>query len=105
MTKLELLALLDEFPTDAQVIFNDDEYDKVLVFNHLDFSDCDGILGLGQEKPRSKIILHLTEKNSTLGRALEKACTTECTRFCAGTCPYYYSERDNCQRVREFINE
>lgn len=59
MTKLELLALLDKFPTDAQVIFNDDKNNKVLSLVDIHFLEGDFLPDLCPDKPCPRIIIHV----------------------------------------------
>lgn len=103
MTKSEFISALSAYPDNAQVIFNDDENNKALTVDHIHFLDDDSLPDLCPDRPCPKIIIHLTEKKSSLERILERSCTTECPRYATGTCPYNYNEKDICPRVRELL--
>ena len=34
-----------------------------------------------------------------------EACTTDCPRYAKGTCPFFYHEKENCPRVKQFLKD
>lgn len=48
-----------------------------------------------------KYILSETSEESIYDQAAIQACTTDCARYRAGTCPYPYKQKERCYRFKE----
>lgn len=106
MTVKDLIGKLGEFPEDARVIFNDDDNYRVLQYNSMEQEDIAEMPELcACSAPGKVVFIHLTEELSPLKKAVRESCTTDCSRYAAGTCPFSYSERGMCSRVKQFMKE
>lgn len=106
MTVKEFISKLSECPEDAKVIFNDDDNYRVLQIGSIDKEEIAEMPELCDRPAPGKVVfIHLSEELSPLKKAVRKSCTTDCVRYAAGTCPFSYSERGMCSRVKRFMKK
>ena len=106
MTVKEFISKLSDCPEEAKVIFNDDDNYRVLQLGSIDNENIEEMPeSCDSPAPGKVAFIHLSEELSPLKKAVRKSCTTDCARYAAGTCPFSYSERGMCYRVKQFLNE
>lgn len=59
LTKRELIAMLSDYPDDAQIFFNDDIHNSAPQVVKIHFVDDDFIPALSPDKPCPKIFIHI----------------------------------------------
>lgn len=106
MTVKELISKLSDCPEDAKVIFNDDDNYRVLQVGSIDNEEIKEMPELYDSPAPGKVVfIHLREELSPLEKAVRESCNTDCPKYAAGTCPFSYSERGMCSRVKQFLKD
>lgn len=102
----ELIQKLSDFPEDATVFFNDDDNYRVLKIGSIENEEIDEMPELcTNPAPGNVVFIHLTEELSPLEKAVRESCNSDCPKYAAGTCPFSYSERGMCSRVKRFMKK
>lgn len=101
MTKKELLEIIADVPEDAVISISGNKYYPIKSVRTRCNLDTPSLYPKEAVPPHIFFLVDDEETVDDFKRVLTSSCNTDCPRFCAGTCPFSYSEKTDCPRVKQ----